>query len=80
MTVRRKVEVGNLRESIISKGSEVKQDRIVLQETKKPVLIHIPQWLCDQIDDIVKRRAGMNRTAIILEAIQEKVEDSRDDV
>ncbi len=61
---------------LISKGASVKQDK---NEDKKrcAVNMRLPGKLIREIDDEVKKRLGMTRTGWILEAIHEKLTNSK---
>lgn len=69
MTIKKKVK--DLREEIISRGGEISS------ETKSNDRVHIclgmKKSFLDLIDLKVEERIGLNRTAWILEAIQEKL-------
>lgn len=78
MVVNKKIEkketIGDV-EAYISKGGHVQAD--MEQKIDKPnwktVCLRMPDYLFDAVDEKVKERAALTRTAWILEAIQQKL-------
>ncbi len=63
-------------EEVISRGGQVPSDNKSKSEKEDSISIclRMPKEFLLQVDLEVKKRVGMNRTAWILEAIQEKLE------
>jgi hypothetical protein len=68
MVVSRKIE------KIINKGESVNIDS--KNKKKKNILLSIPIFLLEDIDNLLDDRPGMSRNALIVEAIQEKIKRS----
>src|SRR5688572_16517957 len=77
MVVMKKIEKPNekAREEFISKGSQTPLD-LKKQDEKEwtNILLRIKKSALQDIDNKVKQRMGLSRTAWLLEAIQEKLD------
>jgi len=71
MAVSRKVD------RIIEKGGEVKSEG-ALEENSKVISQRINLAVLAEVDEVVKKRHGLSRSAWIQEAIQEKLKRSQD--
>jgi metal-responsive CopG/Arc/MetJ family transcriptional regulator len=65
MTIRKKVDRSTA--EFISKGGEVAVDKE--KASHHNLLIRIPKPLLDKMDEELKERPWMNRTALIMEAV-----------
>lgn len=84
MVVNKKIEkkgpIGDV-EAYISKGGHVQADMVEEPENMiwKAICLRIPLELLEQMDEKVKQRAALTRTAWILEAIQQKLKAEEKD-
>lgn len=64
----------------ISKGGHVPCDMLEeIKEEWKTICIRVPSSLLDRVNEKVKQRAALTRTAWILEAIQDKLKGINND-
>ena len=76
MTVRKAIEKPKDEpvdiEALISKGARVIQD-VSNKKTSSQILLRIPTFLLNLVDEAMKDRVGISRNGWILEAIQENL-------